>query len=388
MKPLLSIVIPTKDRYQYLFCLLKLIDRFCNAELEVVIQDNTKDNKEILSFIESELINRSCFKYYHTTENLSVVMNSDLAILNSSGEYISFIGDDDGVVSSIIDCVRWMKRNHVDVVVPSVVRYLWPDFVTRDDTICTGELFIKEQYTCSVACKDIDKVLSDSLKHGFVTRGALPLLYHGIVNREVLNVIYKKCNTFFPGPSPDIANGVAMCFAAKKYMVIDFPIIISGISKMGGGGVRLTKKLRVESIDSLEFLPKETKEQWEYSIPKIWSNETIWPESAIKALRRMGREDLIRRVNFAYMLSVFTVVHPDLFFLAWRCSNNKVSFIITLFTYISKKIGFRIYRVFTKTTDEQIKIENIKNINDAASVIEKKFGNFSTVINVKKIQTE
>lgn len=383
MKPLLSIAIPTKDRYQYLFCLLKLIDRFCNAELEVVIQDNTKDNKEILSFIESELINRSCFKYYHTTENLSVVMNSDFAILNSSGEYISFIGDDDGVVSSIIDCVRWMKQNHVDVVVPSVVRYLWPDFVTRNDTICTGELFIKEHYTCSTVCKDVNQVLSDSLKHGFVTRGSLPLLYHGIVNRKILNEIYKKCNTFFPGPSPDIANGVAMCFHAKKYVVIDFPIIISGISKMGGGGVRSTKKLRVNNIDSLEFLPKDTKEQWESSIPKVWANETIWPESAIKALRRMGREDLINKVNFAYMLSVFTVVHPDLFFLALRCSNNKKSFVITLFIYILKKICFRIYRVFTKNTDDLIKVDNIKSVNDAANVIEQKYGNFSSVVVMK-----
>ena len=49
--PLLSIIIPTKDRYKYLKILISLIDSYNLSELELIIQDNTSDNTEILKFL-------------------------------------------------------------------------------------------------------------------------------------------------------------------------------------------------------------------------------------------------------------------------------------------------------------------------------------------------
>ena len=104
-QPLLSLVIPTKDRYYYLKYLIMLVDSFNFDDFEMVIQDNTCDNLEILKFLEG--YQYSFVKYYHTKEQLSVKENSDLAILHSSGEYVCFIGDDDGITRYIVDCVKW-----------------------------------------------------------------------------------------------------------------------------------------------------------------------------------------------------------------------------------------------------------------------------------------
>ena len=46
--PLLSIVVPTKNRYYYLLKLIELVESIGSPELELVIQDNSDDNDEFL----------------------------------------------------------------------------------------------------------------------------------------------------------------------------------------------------------------------------------------------------------------------------------------------------------------------------------------------------
>ena len=62
-------------------------------EVELVIQDNTVDNTEIVSFLNEE--HYGFVVYDHFAEQLPISLNSDKAVLNSSGEYICFIGDDE-----------------------------------------------------------------------------------------------------------------------------------------------------------------------------------------------------------------------------------------------------------------------------------------------------
>ena len=89
-KPLLSIVVPTKDRYQYLKVLISLIDSFKSDEIELVIQDNSEDNKDFLLFLSEG--DYSFINYNYTKGQIPMSTNSDKAILNSNGEYICFIG--------------------------------------------------------------------------------------------------------------------------------------------------------------------------------------------------------------------------------------------------------------------------------------------------------
>ena len=126
-KPLLSIVIPTKDRYVYIkVCVLTLLElKKKYANIEIVVQDNTKDNTEFLMFLEQEKLDQ--IMYYHTREVLSVVDNCNLGISHATGEYVCMIGDDDSVTDAIVDVVNWMKINSIDSCLGNLVRYNWPD---------------------------------------------------------------------------------------------------------------------------------------------------------------------------------------------------------------------------------------------------------------------
>lgn len=364
MKPLLSIVVPTKDRYKYLKSLIELIGSFNTNSIELIIQDNTVDNEEILTFIKKD---NSFLKYFHNSEQISISKNSDLAILNSSGEYICFLGDDDGVTRFIIDAVNWMKENDVDVLVPSEISYFWPDFVNSITGDISGTLSFKPFSKTFKNLSPLDS-LNNIIDLGFINRGELPLVYHGIVKREVLQKIFNIGGTFFPGASPDIANGVALSLLASSYLRMDFPLIISGASRSHGAGIRNLKK-KVADLDDLVFLPQGTKKNWEKEIPKVWTGETIWADSAIKALRYMNRLDLIEKVNFEHLLAWFTCMNPTLWRLSLNLSTNKVFHIVRVIFLFSKRILMAIKRKITiklfNYNDGQIIYKDIINIKDA-----------------------
>lgn len=333
MKSLLSIVVPTKDRYKYLKHLISLIESFSTTEIELILQDNTENNSEIMEYLNQH--DYPFLKYLHCKDQLSVKDNSDLAILNSTGEYVCYIGDDDGVTRHIIDCVRWMKENDVDALISSVVDYYWPDYINNRNMSAT--IFYKP-FSKSFEVTDPMKVMKEIMKKGFINRGNLPSVYQGIVKREILDKVYSIGGTFFPGPSPDIANAVALCFVINKYVRIDFPIIITGASMMNGGGIRKLKN-QIANIEDLPFLPKNSKENWEANIPRVWTGETVWPESAIKALRYMDREDLIKKVDFEYMLGRFILFHSHDMGMAIKLSKNK----FRLFWHLSTMLLHRYY---------------------------------------------
>jgi glycosyltransferase involved in cell wall biosynthesis len=374
MSYLLSIVVPTKDRYKYLKHLIELIKGFNFESVELVVQDNTEDNKPIMDYLSG--LNFPHLKYFHCSEQIPISLNADRAVLNSSGEYVCFIGDDDGVLDNIVECVQWMKNNQVDALVPAEVNYLWPDHFLKQSA---SKVFLhnnrNNQFSQCAQITDPFQVLSESINNGFLNRGRLPLVYHGVVAREVLDKIYEKTDSYFPGASPDIANGVALCFYVKKYVRLDCPVIISGASREHGGGVN-HKKNRIAPIDEVPFLPPNAKADWERTLPRLWAGETVWPESAIKALRSMGREDLVAKVNYLKILRSFLAAHPRYFREAFAVSSSPIQLFVTFgydcFRRVCRRMARRMVMLvkpnfFYRGSNR----EEIQNIKEAALFIKK-----------------
>ena len=319
MEYLLSIVVPTKNRYPYLFKLMEVIDSFQSPEIELVIQDNNEDNSVILDYFERNGKKDYVLYDWHK-ESLPINKNSDLAVRNSSGDYVCFIGDDDGVTKYIIDCCKWMQENDIEVVYPRGYYYFWPD------------AHVPERYKGSIKWPKIEsnmviresrKELKQLLADGITTDGTLPRLYHGIVKRSALDRVWEKCGSYFPGASPDIANGVALSFVVDKFATIQFPICYSGASKHLGGGAVAMKHQGTTDFKSLPFLPNNIEDIWYYRVPRVWTAPTIYCESAIESMRNMGHEDLIDEINFE-KLYVYFVGHFSFFrSFAYALTNNK-----------------------------------------------------------------
>jgi hypothetical protein len=140
-----------------------------------------------------------------------------------------------------------------------------------------------------------------------------------------------------------MAAAVALSFVVKKFVAINLPVIIVGQSQHLGGGERALKG-RVKNIDDVPFLPPRAKEHWDKRIPKVWCTQTVWPESAIKAIEYMGKEGQIR-INYEFILAWFMQTHPFDQGLAYKLSQNKKK----LFAYLAYyKIVAPILSIITK----------------------------------------
>lgn len=319
MAPLLSIVVPTKNRYTYLFELIRLLKSFNRTDFELVIQDNSTDNSEFFKYVKLE--DYPFINYFYQKDPLSQSGNSDLSIIHSNGEYICFIGDDDGVTRHIFDAVKWMKDNNYTILKSALSVYKWPSYISPKHYDVGGSYHFNDfTYTYRVVnCKDM---LERLLKAGMNTLGYMPKVYNGIVKKSVLDRIYTKFNTYFPGPSPDMANAVSLAIEEKEYVYVDFPIIIAGHSiNLGAGAGRYKNGLG--PLDDQPFIDQKYKDGWSKNIPRVWAARTVWPESAICALRSYNEHSLLQLIDYDKVLRLFAVDHTDYLGMALRMSNNK-----------------------------------------------------------------
>lgn len=301
-KPLLSVVVPTKDRYKYLKHLIKLIQSYNSDEWEIVVQDNTDDNSEIVEFLK-ELEYPGC-KYFHEKGQLPMTTNADKAILHSEGEYVCFLGDDDGICPNALEYCRQMKTDGIEAMRFTLGDYLWPDATSLYENI--GGRAIIEKISRKQTTLKCEDVLMDVVNRGFIDRGNLPSVYHGIVSRKALNRIYEKCQTFFPGQSPDISNGIATSLVMSEFVYTDDIVTISGASKFHGGVTKGMNKQFPEIKDMVWFRPS-AEEIWDKRLPRIAVGSIIWAESSIETLRNMGREDIIEKIDYSPIYKYFVV---------------------------------------------------------------------------------
>ena len=343
MRPLISIIIPTKDRYTYLTqCIESLVKtgKDTGNVMEIVVQDNTEDNHNILPLIQKY---ENDIKYFHIKEPISVVENSDNVILHSSGEYVCFIGDDDSVLPNIVKVADWMKANNVEACVGTIARYNWPDLVVNFHKLHSISIPKEDGINRLV---DPEKIAHNVLKSGGTSMLDLPKVYHGIVSRAALNRVFAKTQSFFPGPSPDMSNAIALAFTVKNFALIDMPFILSGFSYKSTGG-QGARHRHIGRLEDIPFLPKDILSRWDNKLPRIWTSQTIWAQSALESLKRMDLTEQLQKFNYNSFYGTFITFN-------WRLRNELKSYVKStsiigiansIFKNVSKRANFFIKNI-------------------------------------------
>jgi glycosyltransferase involved in cell wall biosynthesis len=307
MQPLLSVIIPTKNRYKYLKNLVLYLAEIKSDELEIIIQDNSDDNSDFLEFIESNEITQ--IEYFYLSKTMSIIDNCDLAVKNSKGKYVCFLGDDDFISGQIVDVVKIMNETSIDSLSCHAARYNWPDLLEVQPNLSSLSVYDKKDimYYLIEPIQRL-KVLLETQQYSLHT---LPKLYHGVVSRNVLDEIYDKCGSYFPGFSPDIANAVGVCLFSTRHLHINLPLIVAGFGLNSAAGLG-ARKLHVKKVDEVKMLPSNTKERWDSRIPYVWTGNSVWAASIIEALCRLDKIDLIHKVSFVSFYSKFIRSTPHL----------------------------------------------------------------------------
>jgi glycosyltransferase involved in cell wall biosynthesis len=285
-KPLLSILIPTKNRKEFANKVILNVLAINDNRLELVIQDNSDTNSLEKQLSESQ--NDVRLKYFYIPGILSFTDNFSYGIGNCSGEYVTIIGDDDGINPNIVDIATWASKNGIEAITPTLpLIYFWPESGISS-VHDQGKLIISD-ISCKAEFSDTKNEVTRLLKNGCQNYLSYNLakVYHGMIKRSVLLEIKNITGHFIGGLSPDIYLSIAASLLVKKVLLIDYPLTISGICKRSGSADSATGR-HTGNLEQAPHFAGHINYKWSEKVPSFYSVETIWGDSALAALREMN----------------------------------------------------------------------------------------------------
>lgn len=303
---LLSIIVPTKNRYNCLIPVLDTLLKNIKGEgYEIVVQDNTSDNTQFLNYYDGKLDGR--VHYFHTAESLDIVQNTDRAIMNSHGKYLIFIGDDDFVSPYVMQIVKMIDQKGLDNLTYTPGNYYWAQtkFAKTSYFHAPAQMTLNSKISTDMVERNSQQELDRVLAKGGCYYLGLPRFYHGIASRRLLEELKAKFGgkTYFPGPCPDMTISVALATIMPKFYYMNYPVTVTGASSNSGAGMGVTNT-HVGKIEDQPFLPKETIDLWDAKLPKVWTAFTIYAQSIHQVFNLAG---IKRRVDYTVLYAFMRV---------------------------------------------------------------------------------
>ncbi len=240
---IISIIVPTRDRAQYLKYCLQTCLASDDKNIEVIVSDNNSvDNTRELV---SEIID-SRLRYFNTGESISMRRNFEFALGKARGDYIVFIGDDDGILKHGVSTLRFLIEQHrPDVIGWRHITYKWPRTQPAPEE---GVLkFRYRDFFGPLHRRDPQRVLSQLCSAEVVSYRDGANIYHGCVSRELVNKLMAKTGEYFQAHSPDVYASIANLSAAKSYLWVRNPITIGGESEKSNGTAVTTKQQQTKT---------------------------------------------------------------------------------------------------------------------------------------------
>lgn len=364
-KKLLSIIIPTKNRYECLIPVVStLLKHIKSEDIELIIQDNSDDNKSVVDFFKLNFDNR--LKYYYVKESLSITDNTTNAIVNATGKYLTFIGDDDLVSPYIFDIVKFIDKKNIECLVFNAAYYWWDtvDFEKENYFHRKNALWLPINQSLELVERNTQTELDTMLQSGAGIFLRLPKFYHGIVRRDILEQIKVKTGTYLPGSSPDIAFSTALSLVLDKYYFVNFPLSVFGASRNSGGGMT-ARKQHYGKIEDQKFLPKNIIDNWNQLIPRIWSEKTIYAQTVTEVLKVFNSDKKFNYISFygtmlAYEPYLVKVLIPAL---KSYCGSSVFNYLKIVVVYFKKRSGilYRKFKFSSKSNDYDVVIA--KNVD-------------------------
>lgn len=374
---LLSVVIPTKDREYYCQRVLDYMLTFDDDRIEFVIQNNGSSDK-LDEYIKKK--NDSRIVYNHVYEPLCQVDNSDQSIALSTGKYLCFIGDDDIVLPNIMHYVEYAIENKIDSIAQKTpIPYFWPS-----ETIPAGKLYFTPPTGLQEFVNDQQACINAFIRNGCCENPKdykLPILYHGITRRQCIEEVKNETGHYVGGSSPDSYTSVSLAKFVKKQLIIDSNFSIFGACPQSATALNLVGG-HCGRLEDAPHLKNRGVYEWDHLVPKYYSVQTIWAESAITALRETNNPNA-DRINLKKLFCMSYIHNKTIRDLIVQQTNiclsengrNKVLFWITSVPMLLDQFAMNLFNRVIGRIKRDLKInkvqaiENVKDISECVKYI-------------------
>lgn len=227
--PLLSIVIPTRERADTLACAIATALDQRSRRFEVLVGDNdSQDGTRRLV----ESIADPRLRYVNPGARLSMSDNWEFALGHAAGRYVLYIGDDDAVMPGAIDRLEPLLESSASPIFTwSRATYMWP---TAGQGARSGGIPPPPPR----AEIDIRALAQAVMRRGGYGFQRPPSVYHAVFHRDVLSAIGGRAGRVFRTSQPDVFVAFAAPGVTRYALALDFLVTVIGhAEKSNGGGV-------------------------------------------------------------------------------------------------------------------------------------------------------
>ncbi len=268
--PLVSLLVPTRNRLPYLKHTLQSALNQNDADLEIIVADNATDDgtREYLASLGNRI------KVVRSETALSMTDNWHRGLAAVTGEWVIVIGDDDALMPPFMSVIKDTVRRMPDAEMVSWIAsiYRWPDAAADQNMLMfrfggSGKI-VSSAETLREIFENIQDIYSP------------PGLYHTITRTRVIDRIRARCGEYWLGLSPDIGSGLLHLAFTKNYLVVPFPMSVMGFSKSSTGmsfrvGPTATDSAsefqRLSDMSSLrKYVPAFTQEHFNINMWRIF----------------------------------------------------------------------------------------------------------------------
>ncbi|MEY2516190.1 MAG: hypothetical protein QOJ89_3548 [bacterium] len=235
MAPLVSILLPTRNRVEYLRYAIQTVLRQDDGDWELVVSDNHSE-EDVAGHVRS--LGDERIRYVRTASFVPVTDNWNNALEHSRGRHVVMLGDDDGLMPGYVGAIRDLAARFADpdVIYQSAWLFSYPGVDPREPEgflqahgyakFLRGadEPFVLDRAS---ARKMVEHAMHFRLRYGFN-------MQFSTVSRRLVEELAPQ-GPFFQSAFPDYyATNVAF-LTARRIAVTPQPLVMIGVTPKSYG---------------------------------------------------------------------------------------------------------------------------------------------------------
>jgi glycosyltransferase involved in cell wall biosynthesis len=232
---LFSVVIPTHNRLHLLRDAVETVRRQKGGPWELVVFDNASSDP-ISDYVDS--LNDERVKYYRSNDFLPVTDSWNRAINSASGDYIIFLGDDDGLTPDFFVKIKKLIDDFKspEIIYSAIYQFLHPGVAPWEPggyvaDVKNGFFFADLKSPFRLSASDAKRAVVGSLH---LRRNFTFNIQAFVFNRDFVTRICHD-GPFFRSPFPDYYLANIALSLARSVVIVPEPLAIAGVSKASYG---------------------------------------------------------------------------------------------------------------------------------------------------------
>ncbi|MEM9827153.1 MAG: glycosyltransferase family A protein [Planctomycetota bacterium] len=225
MQPILSVLIPTRNRAGYVRHAIQSALNIPSERVEVLVSENhgSDNGYEVCQSIQD-----SRLRVYRPDRPLPMHENWEFLLNHASGEWVTFIGDDDAIMPHAADHLQYISDAYpqAEALVSPRALYFWEGCQEEYGNACMSVRFTDiERWHDSKA--DLQSALDQKINYI-----DLPQLYSGGFQRRSLiqRVMRSQNGVYFKSVTPDAYSALMACLHTYRFLEIGVPLSWVGTS--------------------------------------------------------------------------------------------------------------------------------------------------------------